>query len=68
MFEDFTKAQAKRWVAQELAKHTTVDSIKDRIKTEEEQADDPIMKVVAAKLPISTQAHVDLIAALKAKL
>lgn len=65
---DFTKAQAKRWVAQEAAKHTTPESIRERIAAEKKQAEDPVMKKISANFPNSTQAHLDLIAVLEAKL
>lgn len=65
---DFTTAQAKRWVAQESAKHTTPDSIQQRIATEKKQAEDPIMQKISAGFPNSTKAHLDLIAVLEARL
>jgi hypothetical protein len=65
---DFTPAQAKSWVAQEAAKHTTPASIRQRIATEQKQAEDPIMKKISADFPNSTKAHLDLIAVLEARL
>jgi hypothetical protein len=65
---DFTPAQARKWVAQEAAKHTTPDEIRQRIATERKQAEDPIMKKISADFPNSTKAHLDLIGALEAKL
>ncbi len=65
---DFTPAQAKRWVAQEAAKHSTPDSIRQRIATEKQQAEDPIMRKLSASFPNSTKAHLDLIATLEARL
>ncbi|QIG70643.1 hypothetical protein EVB91_087 [Rhizobium phage RHph_I1_18] len=65
---DFTKAQAKRWVEQEAGKHTDIHSIVARIETEKKQAADPIMQMLSADFPNSTQAHKDLISVLQAKL
>jgi hypothetical protein len=61
--KDFTKAQAKQWVAQELAKHTTAESKARRAATEAEM----IAKGDRFNLPNSFQAHKDLHAALVAR-
>ena len=61
---DFTKSQAKRWVQQELAKHTTGDSIRTRLTSEEAM----IAKGDKYGLPNAYQAHKDLKAALDTRL
>lgn len=65
--KDFTPKQAKSWVAQELAKATTVEKAKSRILSEQNMLQLIESRTGFPSLPNSKQAHVDLIAALKSK-
>lgn len=62
--KDFTTAQAERWVAQELAKHTTVASICGRLASETEM----MAMGDGFGLPNSYAAHKALHAELTARL
>lgn len=60
---DFDPAQAKRWVAQELAKANTGDKIRSRLTVEQAT----IERGDRFGLPNCYQAHKDLFAQLKAR-
>lgn len=60
---DFTKAQAKRWVAQELRRHETPESARERIEQEKRLnlllADE--LEELDAQCPNSKWAHEELV-------
>lgn len=58
---DFTHAQAKRWVAQEAAKHPTPESRGQRIASEQAFCVRLVTSGISKSLPRSFQAHLDLI-------
>jgi hypothetical protein len=62
---DFTQAQAARWVQQEAAKAATPADAAKRIAREEKTMALFVQMGMDKTLPISTQAHRDLIAFLR---
>jgi hypothetical protein len=65
--KDFTKRQARAWVAQEAGKHLTPASRTDRITTEQRSIAQFIEIGLNKELPNAFQAHWDLIKALMSK-
>lgn len=63
--KDFTPAQAAQWVKQEARLYTTNDMRLGRILNEEKFLDMLDAYGMAGKLPVSEQAHRDLIRHLK---
>jgi hypothetical protein len=63
---DFTQAQAARWIAQEAAKITTPADAAKRIATEEQTMALCAQMGMDKTMPVSTQAHRDLISLLRA--
>jgi len=63
---DFTQAQASRWIQQEAAKITTPADAAKRIALEEQTLALCVQLGMDKTLPLSTQAHRDLVSHLRA--
>lgn len=65
MAKDMTNTQADQWVVQELAKHPTLDSVRQRLEVEERTVQMIEQHGLAKGMPNSLRAHKDLIVALR---